>query len=190
MNSLVEGSESSTTLFVDRDGTLVGTCNANFNAYNAALKHFRISTPTELKEHLHLGQSWETISKEIFPNLEVDILEKIHHYKTSIFPSYFSQLNWNEEVIQFISGYQWALVSNGSTTSSLQILSRRKYLTPFAVVGPTVTLRPKPNPDMFISLLTRQDLRLNTVLVLEDSSTGCEAARLAGLDYTIVPHLC
>ena len=190
MFSLTQDSHSPTALFVDRDGTLVGTCNANFSAYSAALKHFRISTPSELREYLHLGQSWEIISKEIFSRLDVDILEKIHHYKTSIFPLYFSQLNWNEDVMDLISRYQWALVSNGSTTSSLQILSQRDYLKPLAVVGPSVTLKPKPNPDMFISLLTREEFRSTTILVLEDSSTGCEAARLAGLPYRIVPHLC
>ena len=176
MNFLNQDSESEKTIFVDRDGTLVGTCDANFSAYSAALRHFRISRPSELRELFHQGQNWLSVSTEFFPNLEPDVLEKIHQYKAAIFPSFFTQLNWNEDIVEFISRHHWALVSNGSRTSSLQILSQRKYLAPFAVLGPSETLRPKPNPDMFISLLTQEGLSQATVLVLEDSKIGCKAA--------------
>ena len=190
MSTLNPASESLKTLFVDRDGTLVGTCNANFGAYSAALRHFRMKSPSDLKERFHQGKSWEQISKEVLPSLDKKVLEEIHNYKQAIFPSFFSQLNWNEEILKLLSRHNWALVSNGSRTSSLEILSQKSNLTPFAVVGPSATLRPKPSPDMFSYLLTKERLNHNTILVLEDSITGGEAAKLAGLSYKIVSHLC
>jgi beta-phosphoglucomutase-like phosphatase (HAD superfamily) len=182
--------QSRSKIAVDRDGTLVGTCNANLQSYSKALGDFSLPTPTPLRDLLHQGFAWTEIAKEIFPSLSPITVKEIHLRKAIYFPEFFELLNWNEELLKLIEDQEWALVSNGSEKSSGQILNQRPELKPIKTIGPTSTLRPKPAPDMYIHLMKELDYTPSEILVFEDSETGITSAKLAGLQVIQVDHRC
>ena len=186
----LEFSTYTTFLAVDRDGTLVGTCNANFEAYRLALKEFGIKDPKNLKDRLHEGQSWAKICSSEFPNLSQSMLSEIGCLKAEIFPNNLHLLDWNYELIKAMTSRSWALISNGSVASSTLILGTQPSLSPVAIIGPNKGLFPKPSPDMYNHLVSNMRIRASEILVLEDSEIGKNAAELAGLEVRMISHRC
>jgi beta-phosphoglucomutase-like phosphatase (HAD superfamily) len=177
-------------LALDRDGTLVGTCNANFEAYGQALKEFGIKDYKGIKNHLHEGKSWASICADVYPDFTPSLISKIRTLKTEIFPNYFDLLNWNDELIDQTMLTKWAMVSNGSVVSSMLILKTKPRLSPVLVIGPNEQLRPKPFPDMYNHLVRTLGIPSTDMLVYEDSNTGKKAAEIAGLEIKMITHRC
>lgn len=190
MNSLDYNLPREKTLLVDRDGTLVGTCRANFKAYSAALKGLSIGLPKEFEDSFHRGLSWTDIATLLLPHIPSEILDKIHIHKKMIFEDYFGFLSWNHHLIDSLNHAKWALVSNGAASSSKQMLNMVKSLKPFAIIGPGLSLLPKPAPDMYLYAISKFNLKNEDVLVVEDSITGFDAAKGAGLTVHLVKHIC
>lgn len=185
-----EFSSEKSFLALDRDGTLVGTCNANFQAYRFALKEFGIKNPRNLKDRLHKGESWEHICLSEFPHLAESLKSQIHSLKAEIFPNYLDLLDWNYELIRAVNSRSWALVSNGSVESSKLILGIQPSLSPVVVIGPDKDVRPKPSPDMYIHLVNIMKIPASEILVFEDSEIGKIAAELAGIEVRMISHRC
>lgn len=185
-----EFSSEKSFLALDRDGTLVGTCNANFEAYRFALKEFGIKNPKNLKDRLHKGESWEKICLSEFPYLAQPLKSQIRSLKAEIFPNYLHLLDWNYELIRAVNSRSWALVSNGSVESSTLILGIQPSLSPVVVIGPDKDLLPKPSPDMYNHLVINMRIPASQILVLEDSEIGKRAAELASLEVKMISHRC
>lgn len=177
-------------LLIDRDGTLVGTCRVNFEAYSEAFTELSQPVPGSLEELLHQGLSWSEIVEKTAPGIQGNLAKEIHARKRKQFCRFFHLLNWNEELIEEIQGRTWAIVSNGSEESTQQILDQRPELKPIAIVGPNKSLMPKPSSDMYSHLLERFSLTAGEILVIEDSVVGLRSAEGIGLDVLMVQHRC
>ncbi len=175
---------------IDRDGTLVGTCNANYESYKLALKEFGIRDPKNLKHRLHMGESWSAICLSEFPHLTKSLISQIGSLKSEIFPKFLDLLNWNYDLINATTTVEWALVSNGTVASSMLILGTQTSLSPVIVIGPNGDLHPKPSPDMYNYLVNVTKIPASEILVFEDSEIGREAAELAGLEIRMISHRC
>jgi len=158
-------SHSERILAIDRDGTLVGSCRANFEAYRSAILEFGVEVPTVLRQRIHLGDSWKSICKSELPDLPLDILNRIHRRKSEIFPEFFHLLNWNDAMVEQIRSEKWVCVSNGTIGSSKMILEDRPQLSPICIIGPTTKLQPKPSPDMYVFLVKLLGISRTDILV-------------------------
>jgi len=177
-------------LVLDRDGTLVGTCNANYEAYKQALKEIGVNNSKNLKDHLHRGENWASICASEYPDFTHSLVSEIRFLKTQIFGNYLHLLNWNNELIQETTSGNWALVSNGSTASSTLILKTKPSLSPVLVIGPDERLQPKPSPDMYNYLVRTLEIPATDIIVYEDSEVGRMAAELASLEIKMIKHRC
>jgi len=182
--------ESRKFLVLDRDGTLVGTCNANYAAYRQALKEFGVKDSKNLKNHLHRGENWVAICASEFPDFTPSLVSEIRSLKTEIFSNYLHLLNWNDELIEETTSAKWALVSNGSVASSMLILKTKPSLSPVTVIGPNEQLLPKPSPDMYNYLVRTLEIPATDILVYEDSEVARRAAQLARLELKMISYRC
>jgi len=183
-------SRSKRILAIDRDGTLVGSCRANFEAYSSAISEYGVEVPAVLNQLIHLGYSWESICKSEFPDLSEDVLKRIHSRKSEIFPEFFHLLNWNHELVEQARTEKWVCVSNGTINSSKLILAGKPQLSPISIIGPSDKLKPKPSPDMYLYLIESLRISCSNVLVYEDSDIGRVAAENAGLEVKTIEHRC
>jgi len=177
-------------LLIDRDGTLVGTCRVNFEAYRKAFTDFSQPVPESLEALLHQGLSWSEIVEKAAPGIKGNLAKEIHASKRKQFCNFFHLLNWNEDLIEEIQGRNWAIVSNGSEESTQQILDQRPELKPIAIVGPNKSLMPKPSPDMYNHIIEKFSLTAGEILVIEDSVVGLRSAECIGLEVLMVQHRC
>lgn len=183
-------SKTKKILAIDRDGTLVGSCRANLEAYSSAILEVRLEVPAVLAQRIHDGDSWNAICKSEFSHLPIDVVNRIHRRKSEIFPEFFHLLNWNEALVEQIRSEQWACVSNGTVDSTKLILSTKPELSPMCIIGPSDKLQPKPSPDMYLHLIESLKISCDDVLVYEDSDIGKKAAEQAGLKVKMIEHRC
>ncbi len=86
------------------------------------------------------------------------------------------------------SGVKLGIASNTSTRSIIERLEKNNLLQYFdAIVGiDQVEYSGKPAPDLFIIAAEKLGCEVGTCLVIEDSKSGAEGARAAGMDVVLV----
>jgi beta-phosphoglucomutase-like phosphatase (HAD superfamily) len=78
-------------------------------------------------------------------------------------------------------GYRMAVCSN-SIRDSLQMMVQQSGLEPYFefLVSNEDVSRPKPNPEIYATAMTRMGVRPTETIIVEDSLHGLEAARRSG----------
>ena len=69
------------TLLVDRDGTLLGTCNANFNAYAEAIQKHNLDVNKKMIDGFHAGLNWIDIARLYYPSIGGAVSKSIQKLK-------------------------------------------------------------------------------------------------------------
>jgi HAD superfamily hydrolase (TIGR01509 family) len=179
------------TLLVDRDGTLLGTCSANFTAYAAAISKHNLDVNLKMIDGFHSGLNWIDIAKIYYPSMESTVSKSIQMLKRKIFSNYFHLINPNFKLITEINYFDFWIVTNSTMTSTLEILNFLKInMDSNKVYGSELGFAPKPSPEIYLHVVASNDLDLSKTLVVEDSEAGLSSARKAGLNVVKTHHIC
>ena len=176
----------------DCDGTLGDTMPLHYTAWCAALKDYGCDFPEALFYELG-GTTTERV---------VEILNDRHgchmpvketaRYKEEIYLKGIEQIRPIEPVVAIVNEVYGrlpiAVASGGHRHVVTRTLACLGILEKFDTVVCSEDYRHgKPHPDPFLTAAGRLGIVPERCLVFEDTNTGIEAARAAGMQWVLVP---
>lgn len=179
-------------IITDFDGTLVDTFKANYYAYNSVFKNHNINlTQSQYKEYF--GLRFDSLCDKL--NVPIEIRDNIKKEKKESYPNFFSYLELNESLLNFIIyskaiGIKTCIASTASKENLYNVLNYFGIKDYFDVIitGEDVKFG-KPHPEVYDKALELLKVNKDEAIVFEDSNTGCLAAYNAGINYIDVNKL-
>jgi len=189
--SLLAQKAKTNTLLIDRDGTLFGTCKANFYAYSQSLAYLGIPVNSKMIEAFHEGKQWPNIALKYYPKLSANEVTQIHNIKLQNFNKIIKLVTINLDLAHILKNCNWAIVTNATKKSTIEILNSKELPTePMAIYGSECGLPAKPSPLIYIHALEKLSLNPSKAIALEDSINGVASAKAAGIFVLRIPHFC
>jgi beta-phosphoglucomutase family hydrolase len=180
----------------DLDGTLVDSEPNYMEADRRLMAHYGITFTEEMKQR-YVGYGNARMMEEIqeafqLPDDAATLLVKknaiymeLAREKTPLFPEMAALLARLRE-----RGLSLAVASGSSPEVIKEVLAQVGILSSFeALVSSEEVKQPKPEPDIFIEAASRLGLEPESLVVVEDSSHGVEAALRAGMPVVAIPTL-
>ena len=168
----------------DFDDTLIETGDLHRHAYELALQNTNLNTAFNYGElaGIDTNTAFQSLGFNDQESQELTILKR----------SYYDQLT-KESLPQWVPGMQevldaldainlsYAIVSSGSRIRILHILMELNSLDRFDfIVSRDDVETSKPNPEPYLSALSRMRVSADKALVIEDSLNGYTSASTAG----------
>ncbi|MDP2419240.1 MAG: HAD-IA family hydrolase [Hydrogenophaga sp.] len=199
-------------LIFDVDGTLADTESVHLAAFNQAFDqagmgwHWSLAEYTQLldisggKERmLHHWRSLQPDLKEVAGGAVQATINRLHEIKTAYYENAVNSgaVSLRPGVLALMNearaqGLQLAIAT---TTSPVNIAALLRgtvgpdWRNHFLAVGDASNAPiKKPNPQVYLKVLTDMGLRAADCVAFEDSSNGLRAARAAGLATVITPN--
>lgn len=175
----------------DCDGTLADNMPLHFSAWTRAMEDFGGSYPEELFYEwggVPTGEIVRRLNAKFGLSLDVDevVDRKEHYYRESI-----PQVEPVHDVVGLVREYHGkvplAVASGGHrdlVERTLIALGIRDFFD--AVIAAEDYARGKPHPDPFLKAAERLRAEPRHCLVFEDTETGAQAARAAGMAWVLV----
>jgi len=177
----------------DLDGVLVDATEWHYVALNRALALFGFDITRY--EHLSDYNGLPTRKKLQMLSVEKGLPQALHDTLSRL-----KQVYTRDEILtrcrpvfekEYMlsrlrkEGYRMAVCSN-SIRESLRMMVQQSGLETYFefLVSNEDVSRPKPNPEIYATAMTRMGVRPNETIIVEDSSHGLEAARRSGA------HIC
>ena len=178
-------------LIFDCDGTLADNMPLHFAAWTRAMQDFGGSYPEELFYEwggVPTADIVHRLNAKFGSLLEVDaVVERKEHYYREMIP----QVEPKHDVVAVArekhGQLPLAVASGGHrdlVERTLQALGIDHLFA--AVITAEDYVRGKPAPDPFLTAATRLGVPPEHCLVLEDTNSGAEAARAAGMAWVLV----
>ncbi len=174
-------------MITDFDGTLVDTFEANFRAYEEAFARCGLSL-SEAKYRECFGFRFDRFMEATGVDQQV-VKDKIKEIKGEIYPNYFSELRVNKPLVAMLDGFKKSggIVAVASTARKKNLINALEYigakdLFDLIVAGEDV-VHGKPNPEIYLNVLSHFQLSPSEALVYEDSLIGMQSAEAAGISY-------
>lgn len=179
-----------TLIIFDCDGTLVNSEHL-YNSITAELLNelgYAEYTP-ELCLELFAGHSWSTIRhiiearhseplpEDLIPRYIRIANQKMHH-------DFDATPNANKVVSDFHGKHKICVASNGERNNvlkSLEVTDLLQYFEDHHIFTKIQVPRPKPAPDLFEFACAQMGHSPDKAIIIEDSATGVEAAKAAGI---------
>jgi len=176
----------------DCDGTIADTMPLHFQAWTRALEELGGSFPEELfyswggkPTYVIIEQLNEKFGTALDPVPSAELKES---YFEALIPEVLPIEPVVALVKQFHGTAPMAVASGGHREIVIKTLEALKLMPYFeTIVGMEDVERGKPAPDPFLEAARRLGVNPEDCLVFEDSPTGIEAARAAGMQYVFVP---
>lgn len=178
-------------LIFDLDGTLADTMPVHFVAYKHILKEYGIDFTPELFSTLAGVPAVDTIEKlnEIFgTNMNP---EEVGHFKEREYEKMMHKMRPITPVVDLAKQYYGKLpmaVGTGGykrlAWKSLKILQLDHFFD--ILVSSDDVSHPKPHPETFLKCAEGLGVAPEFCQVFEDGNPGVEAAKAAGMMYTLV----
>lgn len=175
----------------DCDGTLADNMHLHFAAWSRAMEDFGGSYPEELFYEwggVPTGDIVRRLNARFGLSMPVDevVLRKEHYYRESI-----PQVEPMRDVIALVREHRgkipMAVASGGHRDLVVRTLRALKIEEFFdAVVTSEDYVRGKPAPDPFLKAAELLRVEPAHCLVFEDTATGVEAAKAAGMVWVLV----
>ena len=172
-------------LLLDLDGTLVDTAEANYAAYAAALGEVGVAVDRASFDAVANGRHWSQFLPGIIGNAAAEPA-RVAARKRELYPAMAGRTRLNRGLADFAaaarSRLKLALVTSASRSSTVAVLNAHGLgqLFETVVTGDDVA-QPKPAPDAYLLAAERLEVSPDACLALEDSETGLESARRAGM---------
>jgi HAD superfamily hydrolase (TIGR01509 family) len=181
-------------ILFDVDGVIVDSEPLHFAAHKKALAYFGIEIT--LNDYLDFGVAqgdnnlYEKVSekfgvvikKEDASKMKKQFYREIFAEKGEMMPGILESLQ------TFSKKYVLAVVSSGSLDANEYVLSKfdiRKYFK--AIITKEDVEKVKPYPDVYLKALEKLNLSKDEYVAIEDSQTGVEAAKNAGIKCIAIP---
>ncbi len=178
-------------LIFDCDGTLADNMPVHFLAWSRAMADYGGSYPEELFYEwggVPTAEIVRRLNRKFGLSMDVDevVLRKEHYYREMI-----PQVVPKDEVVALARAYHgklpMAVASGGHRDLVVRTLRALGILELFdAVVAAEDYDRGKPHPDPFLAAAERMGVAPQDCLVFEDTATGAEAAKAAGMAWVLV----
>lgn len=182
MANLIKG------FFFDLDGTLVDTHEANYYAYQKAIKTVKnIDTTDELRSRIIRGESSKNFLPGVIEHITDEEIDRINQEKKQVYPEFLHHSTVNSFLTNFLAGlqdhYHAVLVTTAKKENALAVIKYHNIEHFFTdmIFGEDVETM-KPAPDAYILALKRTGLEKDEVIAFEDSVNGLRAAELAGIN--------
>ncbi|MGH8045722.1 MAG: HAD family hydrolase [Chthoniobacterales bacterium] len=176
----------------DCDGTIADTMPLHFRAWTRAMKEFGGTFPEDL------FYSWggiptfkivEQLNAKYGTHMDAEVVPRVkEQYFVELIPEVLPIGPVVALVKQFHGTAPMAVASGGHREIVIKTLDALG-LTQFfdAIVGAEDVQHGKPAPDPFLEAARRLNVEPTACLVFEDSPTGIEAAKAAGMQYVLIP---
>jgi len=181
----MENLRSGFAYIFDFDGVLVNTMELHFEAYARACREFGIS----VEKKRFFNQAGMTGREQIRFFAErsgVDVeVEDVYRRKNELAADWTDRatdIRCNIALLDILrrTGVKVA-IATGSTRRSILPIMEKFDIEVDAVVTSEDVERGKPNPDLFLEAAAQLGAPPERCVVVEDSDTGIEAARNAGM---------
>ena len=178
-------------LIFDLDGTLADTMPVHFMAYKHILKEYGIDFTPELFATLAGIPAVETIEKlnEMFGKQMVP--EEVGHFKEREYEKIMHKMKPVVPVVDLVKKYHGKMpmaVGTGGyhrlAWKTLKILELDHFFD--ILVSSEDVSHPKPHPETFLKCAERLGVTPGVCQVYEDGDPGVQAAKAAGMMYTLV----
>ncbi len=176
-----------TLLITDFDGTLADTFKANLQSYQEAFAECGLTLDEEVYRRC-FGLRFKEFMRVIGINDE-NLCERIHKLKGEKYPTHFELLRANEPLKMMLRAFRQAggktAIASTAQRANLEAALRAIHaddLFDLVLCGEEVS-HGKPNPEIYLKVLSHFNEKAENALVFEDSDTGMQAAENAGIDY-------
>ena len=174
-------------IFVDLDGTLARTVDANSAAYQRALAEVGVTISQKQFEWKAQGRNWRQFLPEFLSDAGVDAdPEKIADRKIEIYRSELPHIQINQALVSILETgkshqMKTALVTSASMSTVRTLLSVKEitHLFDTLVTGDDVRYH-KPHPEPYILAAERLMVEPEECIVYEDSDVGFDSATAFG----------
>jgi HAD superfamily hydrolase (TIGR01509 family) len=175
----------------DCDGTVAHSMPIHYAAWRQTAEENGILMTEELFYSLGgvpTTRIVEILNEKFGTNLDP---EQVARRKEAVYLENMGNMQPIEEVAAFARKVakfaKVSIASGGYLPVVLETLEAIGFKDFFPVVVTTEQVsRGKPFPDMFLEAAKRMEVPPNECLVLEDSPAGIEAAKAAGMDYSLI----
>ncbi len=174
-------------LITDFDGTLVDTFRANFKAYQESFARCGLSLDEE-KYRECFGYRFDRFMDAVGVE-DPAVRAQIKEAKGDLYPNYFSELRVNEALLNMIKRFRLAggKTAVASTARRKNLMNALEYIGAvdafdLIVAGEEVT-HGKPNPEIYLNVLSHFEVDSSQAIVFEDSPVGMQAAEAANISY-------
>ena len=178
----------------DCDGTLGDTMPLHYSAWLAALKEYGLNFPEALFLRARRACRRSISSRSLVnarhgPHMPVKETAEI---KEEIYLKGIEQIAPIEPVVAIVNRVHGklpiAVASGGHRRIVTRTLTCLGIVDKFdAIICAEDYLKGKPNPDPFLTAAQRLGVPPEKCLVFEDTNTGIQAARAAGMQWVLVP---
>lgn len=175
----------------DCDGTLADNMHLHYEAWSLAMQDFGGSYPEELFYEwggVPTAEIVRRLNAKFRLAMDVDevVVRKEHYYRESI-----PQVQPKHDVVDIVRDYHGKLplaVASGGHRDLVERTLRALDIADCfqAVIAAEDYDRGKPHPDPFLTAAARLEVAPAHCLVFEDTATGAEAARAAGMACVLV----
>jgi HAD superfamily hydrolase (TIGR01509 family) len=172
--------------FVDMDGTLFNSTEANAKAYSQAFEFFGLKIEPNLLQNMG-GLSFSDFFKKNYPEYSAETLKQVAYLKSELYPNYFGEVSVNFPLLEYLTylkseEIQVLLVTNASHISAVGLINVKDLSRFFdSIITSDGQIKPKPSPDLYLKALKISNCKPEHALVFEDSEVGFRSATSAGI---------
>jgi len=171
-------------LMLDLDDTLVGTKEANYQAYRLACERQGLAF-TRADFAANWGRDSRVFLREVFDGVPDHIFERIRTDKQAFYPEQLTESRLNEPLVSFVTSLTdvtLILVTTAKRQNAELVLRLHGLdeLFDFRVFGNDV-VHGKPHPECYLRALEICNLQPSSALAFEDSAYGIQSASAAGI---------
>lgn len=175
-------------IITDFDGTLVNTFESNYTAYMLAFKRYYHEIGVELTREQYkkcFGLRFDAFM-DTLDIKDVAMRNKIKKEKARVYPMCFNSLNTNDSLVNFIrnakySGVKTAIASTAQRNNLMNVLNHLALADLFdLIIAGDAVKEGKPNPEIYLTSMSRLMVSPQETLIFEDSEVGLQAAERSG----------
>ena len=177
-------------IIVDLDGTLFDTRKANYLSYKEAVNKYGYDLDYNYYCEKCNGSYYMDFLPPITTN-DKKILEDIHNIKKENYSKYLNEIVVNYNLVDMLKKLKLyckiALVTTASKKNTYELLEQFDLLELFdLIITQNDVINSKPNPECYLKAIDFFGFKKEECVIFEDSKTGIEAAKRAGIQYFIV----
>jgi beta-phosphoglucomutase len=182
----------------DMDGVLIEAKEWHYEALNRALELFGFQI--RRYEHLTSYDGLPTKKKLEMLTIESGLPRELHSFINEMKQAYTMDIVHTQCKPRFVheyalaklkaAGYRLAVCSN-SIRNTVEVMMQRASLDSYLdfVLSNEDVSKPKPDPEIYTTAMSRFSLSPDEILIVEDNENGIRAARASGAHVLVVPDV-
>jgi HAD superfamily hydrolase (TIGR01509 family) len=182
-------------IIFDMDGVLVEAKDWHYKALNRALELFGYQISRY--DHLTTYDGLPTSKKLEMLSLESGLPKELHQFINEMKQIYTMEIVYAECKPRFVheyalsklktKGFKLAVASN-SIRNTVEVMMEKSKLIHYLdqIISASDVRKPKPDPEIYLTTMTKLGLAPQECLIIEDNENGIKAARASGAHVLVV----